>query len=64
MLSVAPERVAAVLDRAGAAGLVAADVGEATGDRLVAEGDFDVALADATRAWRDAIPSRLGVERA
>ena len=61
VLSVAPERVAAVLDRAGAAGLVAADVGEATGERLVAEGDFDVTLADATRAWRDAIPSRLGV---
>jgi phosphoribosylformylglycinamidine synthase len=61
VLAVAPERVDALLERAGAAGVVAADIGEATGDRLVAEGDFDVSLADATRAWRDAIPSRLGV---
>ena len=39
-----------------------ADIGEARCDRLSAAGAFDVALADATRAWRDAIPSALGAE--
>jgi len=62
VLSVAPERVAAAVDRARAAGVEAAELGEATGDRIVAEGAFDVALAAATRTWRDAIPSRLGVD--
>ena len=38
VLSVAPERVAAVVDRARAAGVEAAELGEATGDRIVAEG--------------------------
>jgi len=51
-----------VLSRAGTAGVPAADVGEAGGDRLVATGAFDVALADATRAWRDAIPNALGAD--
>ena len=62
VLSVTPERVAAAVDRARAAGVEAAELGEATGDRIVAEGAFDVALAAATRTWRDAIPSRLGVD--
>ena len=64
VVSVAPERVAAVVDRAGAAGLVAADVGEATGDRLIAEGDFDVTLADATSAWQRRDPVATRCERA
>ncbi len=49
-----------VLARAGAAGVPAADVGEAGGDSLVARDAFDLPLADATRAWRDAIPHALG----
>ncbi|HKF91953.1 MAG TPA: AIR synthase-related protein, partial [Acidimicrobiia bacterium] len=48
-----------VLTRAGTAGVPAADVGETRGDRLVAHDAFDVALSDATRAWRDAIPNAL-----
>ena len=56
-VSVAPDRVAAVLGRAVAAGVPAAVVGEAGGDRLVADGAFDVPLADAERAWRDATPA-------
>jgi hypothetical protein len=31
----------------------------AGGYRLIAKGAFDVALTDATRAWRDAIPSLM-----
>jgi phosphoribosylformylglycinamidine synthase len=61
VVSVAPDRVGTVVDRARTAGVEVTDLGEATGDRLVARGAFDVALADAARAWRDAIPSRLGV---
>ena len=41
---------------APAAGVPASRLGVAGGDRLVADGAFDVALADATDAWRDAIP--------
>ncbi len=60
VLSVDPGAVAQVLERAAAAGVPAAAIGEAGGDRLVAGGAFDVALADAEHAWRDAIPSALG----
>jgi phosphoribosylformylglycinamidine synthase len=60
--AVDPVLVDEVLSRAGMAGVPAADIGEARGDRLIAAGAFDVALADATRAWRDAIPSALGAE--
>jgi hypothetical protein len=38
----------------------AASIGVAGGDRLRWAGAFDVALADAERAWRDALPSALG----
>jgi phosphoribosylformylglycinamidine synthase len=60
VLSVAVDRVDAVLERAAAASVPAAVVGEAGGDELVASGAFRVGLADATRAWRDAIPSIMG----
>ncbi len=49
-----------VLTRAAAGGVRAADVGVAGGDRLLAREAFDVPLADAARAWRDAIPHALG----
>jgi phosphoribosylformylglycinamidine synthase subunit PurL len=48
-----------VLARAASTGVAAADIGTAGGDRLVASDAFDVSLADATRAWRDAIPNAL-----
>ncbi|MDQ6852530.1 MAG: phosphoribosylformylglycinamidine synthase subunit PurL [Actinomycetota bacterium] len=51
-----------VLSRARAAGVTASEAGEARGDRLIADGAFDVPLADATRAWRDAIPNALGAD--
>jgi phosphoribosylformylglycinamidine synthase subunit PurL len=57
--AVDPVLVEEVLTRAGAAGVPAIDIGAARGDRLVAVDAFDVSLADATRAWRDAIPNAL-----
>jgi phosphoribosylformylglycinamidine synthase subunit PurL len=49
-----------VPERARAAGVATTEIGEARGDRLVADGAFDVPLAAATRAWRDMIPDALG----
>jgi phosphoribosylformylglycinamidine synthase len=55
-----PDAVAAVLARAQVAGVPAVVIGEAGGDRLRATGAFDVGLAEAHAAWRDAIPKALG----
>ena len=60
VLSVAPEREAEILAAADAAGVPAALLGRAGGDRLEAAGAFSVSVADATAAWRDAIPDILG----
>jgi phosphoribosylformylglycinamidine synthase len=62
VVSVPEALVGDVLARANAAGISAVDIGAATGERLQSP-DFDVALADATDAWRGAIPRALG-ERA
>ncbi|HEU5151830.1 MAG TPA: phosphoribosylformylglycinamidine synthase subunit PurL [Iamia sp.] len=51
--------VAALLERAEAAGVPAREIGAAGGDRLVVEGLVDVALADAVSAWRDRLPAAL-----
>ena len=51
--------VAAVTARASAAGVPVTELGRAHGDRLVIEGLVDVSLADATRAWRDALPNAV-----
>jgi phosphoribosylformylglycinamidine synthase len=59
VVAVEPARVVEVLARAESAGVPAAVLGEAGGDRLVLEGCFDVSLSDATTAWRDALPSAL-----
>jgi phosphoribosylformylglycinamidine synthase len=60
VVTVDPALADDVMARAASAGVPAADVGEARGGRLVARGAFDVALADAGAAWRDAIPRALG----
>jgi phosphoribosylformylglycinamidine synthase subunit PurL len=60
--AVDPMLIDEVLSRAGTAGVPAAVVGEARGDRLIAAGAFEVALSDATGAWRNAIPNALGIE--
>jgi len=50
-------RLDEVLLRASDAGVAAHDAGMTGGARLVVNGVLDVALAEAARAWRDAIPS-------
>jgi len=57
--SVDPQETAAVCGLAAAAGVRARVVGVAGGNRLIAKGAFDVALADATHAWRDALPNLM-----
>ena len=42
------------------AGVPARDVGMTGGARLIVDGVLDLALADAARAWRDAIPTLVG----
>ena len=50
----------AVLEAARAAGVPATRLGTAGGDRLVVDGLLDVALADATAAWKGTLPEALG----
>jgi phosphoribosylformylglycinamidine synthase subunit PurL len=61
--SVDPEDTAAVCGIAAAAGVPVRVIGTATGDRLTATSAFDVALADATRAWRDTLPALMSQGR-
>ena len=49
-----------VLVRAADAGVAARDAGMTGGSRLIVSGVLDVALDDATRAWRGAIPALVG----
>ena len=60
VLAVDPAGADALVERARAANVPAQRLGTAGGDRLVADGAFSVALADATHAWRDALPTALG----
>ena len=61
VLCVEPTNVASVTARAEAAGVAVAELGRAGGDRIGVEGLVDVALAVATRAWRDRLPTALNV---
>ncbi len=61
VVAVEPARLAEVTRRAGEGGVPVMEIGGSGGDRLIAEGAFDLSLADATHAWRDAIPNALGV---
>ncbi len=54
--SVDPARSAEVCSQAATAGVPARVIGTAGGDRLVATGAFDVALADAADTWRNTLP--------
>jgi phosphoribosylformylglycinamidine synthase II len=59
VVAVDEARLEEILVRAAAAGVPAAAIGATGGDRLRWSGAFDVALVDAERAWRDALPSAL-----
>ncbi|HZA77652.1 MAG TPA: phosphoribosylformylglycinamidine synthase subunit PurL [Acidimicrobiales bacterium] len=60
VLAVDPAALGEVHRRHSAAGVPAAVVGEAGGDRLTVEGLVDVTLADAIAAWRGRLPELLG----
>ena len=60
VLSVDPAQVAAVQAAAEAAGIAMLQIGTVGGDRMVVEGLLDVALLDATEAWRSKLPDALG----
>jgi phosphoribosylformylglycinamidine (FGAM) synthase-like enzyme len=60
VVAVDPASADDLVERARAANVPAQRLGTAGGDRLVADGAFAVTLADATTAWRDAIPTLLG----
>ncbi len=60
VMSVAPDRVDALVAAAKSANVPAVVVGRAAGARLVAAGAFSIDLEPATRAYRDAIPSIMG----
>ena len=60
VMSVAPDRVAGLIAAAGAAGVPAALIGHARGADLSVDGAFSVELEQATRAYRDAIPTIMG----
>jgi phosphoribosylformylglycinamidine synthase len=57
---VATSRPTAVLERAGRAGVPAAVLGQAGGQRLVVDGLVDLALDGVAGAWRAALPRALG----
>ena len=62
LVSVAADRLDALVARADAAGVRAARLGVAGGDRLVIEGACSVTLADALAAWRDALPGLVAAD--
>jgi phosphoribosylformylglycinamidine synthase len=61
VVSVPADRFDALAERAGAADIELIDVGVAGGDRLVIEGAVDLDLAEATTAWRTALPQHLAL---
>jgi phosphoribosylformylglycinamidine synthase II len=50
-----------VTARSAEAGVPVTELGRAGGDRLVVDGLVDVGVAEATEAWRSALPRALGV---
>ncbi|HSL59037.1 MAG TPA: AIR synthase related protein, partial [Acidimicrobiales bacterium] len=60
VLCVPADMVTAVERVAEAAGVPAARIGVAMGDRIAVKGLVDVALDAATAAWRDRLPAALG----
>jgi phosphoribosylformylglycinamidine synthase subunit PurL len=59
IVSVTRDQVAPALGVAAAAGVPAAVIGQAGGDQLIADGAFAVPLAEARRAWHEAIPNLM-----
>jgi phosphoribosylformylglycinamidine synthase len=64
VLAVDPAESPTVMRRASEAGVPAIELGETGGARLTIDGALDVALIDAERAWREALPQALGASPA
>ncbi len=64
VLAVDPAESPTVMRRASEAGVPATELGETSGARLTIDGALDVALTDAERAWREALPHALGASPA
>jgi len=60
IVCVEADRAREVIDRCEAHGVPVVQLGAAMGDRIAVKDLFDVALSDATAAWRDRIPNALG----
>jgi phosphoribosylformylglycinamidine synthase len=59
LVAVGRDQVAAVLGAASVAGVPAAVIGQAGGDRCIADDAFSVPVATAHQTWRDAIPNLM-----
>ncbi len=59
LVSVPPDRLAAVRERSLQAAVPAADLGVGGGDALSIEGLLELSLADALSSWHDALPSKF-----
>ncbi len=57
VVSVSSANAAELHRRHAAAGVPAQEIGTTGGDRLIIDGVIDIALGDATGAWRDRLPS-------
>ena len=60
VVAVAADRHADVLDAAAAAGVPAADLGTAGGDRFEITGLVDLPVVEVVTTWRDRLPNALG----
>ncbi len=60
VLCVAADQAREVLDRCEAHGVACLQLGAAMGDRMQVKDLLDVAVSDATAAWRDRLPDALG----
>ncbi len=59
LVTVDPPTLDALLERAAAAGVAAAELGSAGGRRVHVDGALDLDVDDLTRAWRDSLPATL-----
>jgi phosphoribosylformylglycinamidine synthase subunit PurL len=62
IVCVTESQMGLVASRAASAGVAVTELGLAGGNRLVIDGLVDVSVADATSAWRRALPRALGLE--
>jgi phosphoribosylformylglycinamidine synthase len=62
VVCVTPGQLDGLRRRAAEAGVPAAPLGRAGGDRIIIDGLLDIAVEDAVTAWRTALPRALGLD--